>query len=302
MLKTGLALWLALLRRIPWLVPGALLLAGGIVVGSGLNPAGGSLARRFFDQAVNYTDPSGPLYRGDFAAEPGAIPDQLLVVTYNLKYAEAVDEAIVAFRAVAPLPQADIILMQEMDAPATERIARELRYNYVYYPASVAEDGDDFGNAILSRWPIYEPAKLILPGLHPLSGQQRIATRANIRIGDKDVLVYSAHTEIATAPGALREGQVAAILADIPAEAPWVIIGGDFNNVTSQSVGELTDQFAASGLSHATSGLGPTVTRYGLRPSAADHIFTRGFTAQDAGVLRDVLASDHYPLWVRLGW
>ena len=32
-------------------------------------------------------------------------------------------------------------------------------FNYVYYPASVAEDGDNFGNAILARWPISEPAK-----------------------------------------------------------------------------------------------------------------------------------------------
>jgi endonuclease/exonuclease/phosphatase family metal-dependent hydrolase len=181
-------------------------------------------------------------------------------------------------------------------------LARALGYDYVYAPASVAEDGDDFGNAILSPWPLSDARKIILPGLHPLTGQQRTATRATARVGHEDVVLYSTHIEIATAPVDLRVAQMAAVLADVPDAAERVIIGGDFNTVTGRGVAALAEQYAAGGLDHATPGLGPTLTRFGLRPSAADHLFTRGFDVLDAGVLDEVSASDHFPVWARLSW
>ena len=138
------------------------------------NPAGllARLSQRVFAQTHNYDQPDGPFYSGDYASGDYAEgePDnsaELVVVTYNLRYGEATAEAVAAWRETGPLPAADIVLLQEMDEAGVETIARELGYNYVYYPASVAEDGDDFGNAILARRPISDPAKLILPGLHP---------------------------------------------------------------------------------------------------------------------------------------
>ena len=54
-----------------------------------------------------------------------------------------------------------------MDAPRTDAVARHLQMNYVYYPGSVHENGRDFGNAVLSRWPIVADKKLILPHRDP---------------------------------------------------------------------------------------------------------------------------------------
>lgn len=248
----------------------------------------------------NHTDTAGPVFKGEYAPPPAGGANELIVVSYNLRYGEAVAEAIRAYREVRPLPAADIVLLQEMDEAGVGAIARELGYNYVYYPASVAEDGDNFGNAILARWPISDPAKLILPGLHPLTGQQRTATRAVVRVGDADVLVYSTHIEVATAPPSLREAQFAAILADVPKDAPRVIVGGDFNTITGRGVAALAAQYATEGLNHVSADLGPTFTRFGLRPSATDHLFARGFERRDAGVLRDITASDHFPVWAQL--
>jgi len=251
---------------------------------------------------TNYSDADGPLLTGHYAPATPPTPDETLVVTYNLRYAEAIDEAAVAFQTVEPLPAVDFIFLQEMDEAGVVALARALGYDYVYAPASVAEDGDDFGNAILSRWPLSDPCKIILPGLHPLTGQQRTATRATARVGEADILLYSTHIEIATAPVELRVAQMAAVLADVPEAAERVIIGGDFNVVTGQGVATLAEQYAAGDLDHTTPGLGPTLTRFGLRPAAADHLFTRGFAVLDAGVLGDVSASDHFPVWARLGW
>lgn len=247
----------------------------------------------------NYNDPDGPLFTGEFAAGRPLDSAGLLVVSYNLRYGEAIEDAIRAYRESNPLPEADIVLLQEMDEAGVGVLARELGYNYAYFPASVAEDGDNFGNAILARWPISDPFKLILPGLHPLTGQQRTATRATVTVANMPILVYSTHIEVATAPPSLREAQFAAILEDIPAAAAHVIVGGDFNTVTGWGVDALAEQFAAAGLDHASAGLGPTFTRFGMRPSATDHLFSRGFEPLDAGVLSDVTASDHFPVWAR---
>ncbi len=253
-------------------------------------------------QTENYTDPAGPLLSGRYAPPTPTPPDELIVVTYNLRYGEAISQTVAAFQTIEPLPAADFILLQEMDEAGVVALARALGYDYVYAPASVAEDGDDFGNAILSRWPLSDARKIILPGLHPLTGQQRTAMRATARVGGADLMLYSTHIEIATAPVELRVAQMAAVLADVPAAAVRVIIGGDFNVVTGEGVATLAEQYAAGGLDHATPGLGPTLTRFGLRPSAADHLFTRGFAVLDAGVLGEVSASDHFPVWARLGW
>ena len=276
-----------------------------------------NLAASLLPQTENYTDPAGPLFTGEAVLEPQPAPDEIVVVSYNLRYGEAITETIQAFQETLPLPEVDIVMLQEMDEAGVATIAEALGFNYVYYPASVAEDGDNFGNAILARWPISEPAKLILPGLHPLTGQQRTATRAVVHLGGTDVgtavrtdvgtavgtavLVYSTHIEVATTPIALRQGQFAAVTDDIPDDATHVIVGGDFNTVTGRGVKALVAQFGANDLDHATDGLGPTFTRFGLRPSATDHLFTRGFRTLDAGVLGDITASDHFPVWARLG-
>ncbi len=248
----------------------------------------------------NHSDSNGPMYTGEFAGDRPEASGELLVVSYNLRYGEAIDEMIEAFGRDEPLPAADIVLLQEMDEAGVETIARELGYDYAYFPASVAEDGDNFGNAILARWPMSEPVKLILPGLHPITGQQRTATRAVVRVEETDVLVYSTHIEVASAPPSHRAAQFAAILGDVPADAPFVIVGGDFNTVTGRGVDALVGQFGEFGFAHDTADLGPTLERFGLRPSAADHIFSRGFERKDAGVLDGITASDHFPVWVRM--
>ena len=273
--------------------------AGRVANDAMLSLSGG--LRRLRPAANNYTDSDGPLYRGALAPQPGPRPAELVVVSYNLHYGDGSAAARRAFAAGAATPLPDFILLQEANAADTETLATALGYDYVYFPASVERAGRDFGNAILSRWPLSDPTKLILPGTHPISGQQRTATRATARVDGLDVLLYSTHIEIATAPTALRVAQMATVAADVPAEAEAVIIGGDFNIVTPQGVRALVDLYAAEELDHASSGAGPTLTRFGVRV-AADHLFVRGLEVVESGVLSDVTGSDHSPIWARLRW
>src|SRR5688500_9128940 len=90
-------------------------------------------------EARNYTDPAGPRYVGGV---PSPDPDPILkVVTFNVRYARRIDRALEVLLADGPFKGADLIALQEMDAPGTERMARALGCAYVYYPASFHPGG-----------------------------------------------------------------------------------------------------------------------------------------------------------------
>ena len=245
---------------------------------------------------LNYESPVGPRYAA--VLPPKSTVEQfapvtistLRVVTYNVKFGHQVNRAIYALRHYGPLRGADIILLQEMDAPATRQIAEALEMAYVYYPAGV--DGHthrDFGNAILSRWPITADEKLLLPHLGRIRHERRIATVANVQIGAQSVRVYCLHLGTPSEIGwARRRDQAHAVLADA-AQYPLAIVGGDMN---SHGIGK---EFLNAGYLWPTEHDSWTTAIFNW-----DHIFLKGFGApfKGAGVARDTLeASDHFPVW-----
>ena len=149
---------------------------------------------------TNYEDPNEPRFEGtysdlspDDAPEPG---DAIKVVTWNIAFAKEVGEAIEELSEIEELQGADIILLQEMDEEGTEAIAKALKYDYVYYPASIHSRHErNFGNAVLSKWPIVDSEKLILPHQNPANDQIRIAVRAIVDLNGLEMPVYSVHTE-----------------------------------------------------------------------------------------------------------
>jgi len=246
---------------------------------------------------LNYPSALGPRYAGAPAAlsTVHAGGHVLRVVTYNVQWGKHIDRAINVLKTRAPLPDADIVVLQEMDADGTQRIADALGMSWVYYPAAVHPKlGHDFGNAVLSRWPIVEDEKLMLPHIGGLRHAQRIATAATVLVGAVKVRVYSAHlgTPSDIRPSKRRD-QAHTILADAAAY-PLVIIAGDMN---SHGIGK---EFVAGGF------LWPTEhNRFTTALFNWDHVFLKGFTALEGapdqrwtGVVRDTLGtSDHDPVW-----
>ncbi len=247
----------------------------------------------------NYDDPAGPVHEGHYAPSPPAFNGTVQLVSYNIKFGLRVPEATSEFKIIKPLPQSDIILLQEMDEDGTEKMARVLKYNYVYYPASVHRHGRNFGNAILSRWPIRQAEKFILPRRAPGTNQLRIAAKAIIDFGTTTLLTYSVHTEVYLSSRQHRREQVDAIVQNIEPEADRVVVGGDFNSVRRRHISRLEEQFGSIGMQRLSRGLGPTIRKYKFQPSAADHIFGRGVALKDKGKVPTVVSSDHFPVWVR---
>ena len=244
---------------------------------------------------LNYVGAHGPRYVG--GAAPAlrmaavASARDVRLVTFNIQFALHVDRAITLFDSLPALRDADIITLQEMDVAGTRRMAMALGMHYVYYPATVhPKTGRDFGNAILSRWPIVADQKIILPHLARFEKTERIATAASVRIGDRAVRVYSVHlaTRLGLGPGARRD-QADAVLADAAA-FPYVIIAGDMNG---HGIGRT---FRAAGYRWLTEHNPATdhFFRY-------DHVFLKGLqpaAGTNTGVIRDNRgASDHRPVW-----
>jgi len=250
----------------------------------------------------NFEEPEGPRFTGEYATEPTEFDGELKVITWNIRFAEDVETAVSELQSIPDLQDAGILLLQEMDEQGVDEIARELGYNYVYYPASLhSHHNRNFGNAILAKWPITDDKKLMLPHENPSNEQTRIAVRGTVDIGGQDLLVYSVHTETYWLSQSRRNAQAEAIVADILAqpEQGLVIVGGDFNSITDPDVGDLDEIFAQAGLERVSAGAGSSVEVAGIGIEA-DHLFARGFTPKDNGVYQDTAASDHFPVWAVL--
>jgi endonuclease/exonuclease/phosphatase family metal-dependent hydrolase len=245
-------------------------------------------------KARNYTDPNAPRYETSHGV-PGTPNGILRVVSFNLKYAEKVDEAIADFRDTAALRDPDILALQEMDAEGTERVARALEMNSVFFPAAIhPRTGREFGNALLSPWPLEDARKLILPGESRFTGLKRAATVATVSLPRHRVRAYSVHIETPFHLGSKgRRAQVQAIVDDARASLLPVVVAGDFNSRG------LSEPFEEAGYLWLTRNLRNTSGWWAL-----DHIFARGLEPPGpaaAGVAEDVYdASDHKAVWALL--
>ena len=250
--------------------------------------------------ATNYLESEAPKFTGDFTETVSAPKKTLKVVTFNIKYAQKIDQAIDELAKFPELRDVDIFLLQEMDLKGTERIARALQYNYVYYPASLHPRYDKyFGNAIISRWPIGETNKVLLPHKNPVNKQRRIAISATILVGNDTLKVYSVHAEVPILTRTKRVEQVKTLIRHISEqkEFPYIIVGGDFNTALKKDIKVFTTIFTNENFEWATEGIGATAKL----SMALDHIYTKGMEVIDAGKIENTRASDHLPVWVVLG-
>jgi len=249
---------------------------------------------------INYPDSDRPLFSGQYSDGPPDTNGVIKVVTWNIAFAKEVEQAIEEFRVNEELQGAGIILLQEMDEAGTEAIARELNYDYVYYPASIHSRHDrNFGNAVLSKWPILDSEKIILPHQNPTNEQIRIAVRALLSVEGHEVPVYSVHTETFWLGSQGRNDQFAYLADRYGPDNEFVIAGGDFNTVTPASRASLDERFRQVDMARVSEGAGETKS-IGTVGFTLDHIYARGLYPLDTGVVDEAEASDHKPVWVDL--
>ncbi len=231
-----------------------------------------------------------------------ATPDSLIVVSYNIQYGDHIPLAAKDLCSNRRLRAADLIFLQEMDPTGTRTLARELGYDFVYFPASRHPKHHRlFGNAILSRWRIFNPRLVLLSHEGLLAGTQRVAVLATIDLGRLHLRVANVHTTTIITPREQRLQQFDEILREFPPAASLALVAGDFNTVSGNDTARLRDMFRRSGFRMARLPEGPSIrTRHAALLDSMpvlDHIFYRGLSFASAGIQSTAKASDHYPIW-----
>ncbi len=257
---------------------------------------------------TNYTDPFGPLYWYVSTESPTYHGQQIVVISYNIELGKKLDQVIREMGEDSIWLSADIILLQEAELPGIVQIAQGRSLNYVYYPSAVhSKRKTAFGNAILSRWPLKDPTKIVLPHFEPLRRQNRIGTAATVMVGERDIRVISAHTEMFRMGLGDRLDQIDSLASAIDNNFTYIVVGGDFNTVLHQVLQRFDRSFERIGMLRASEGVASTadVGPLGIIGLHLDHIYTKGFVITGSGVLTETRASDHHPVWIRgrfAGW
>jgi endonuclease/exonuclease/phosphatase family metal-dependent hydrolase len=248
----------------------------------------------------DYSDAQGPRYTGAYAPPGRNFNGRLRVVTWNLFYGERLEQAIQTIKDAPELRDADVLLLQEIDAAGVETLAERLGYNYLFYPAILDHHRRvEYGDAILSKWPLSQPTKTILPVFLPGWLEGRISASANLSIGDKEITVYSTHLDITWMIFQRGETQAQALRKAAGATGRFTIIGGDFNTWNLPSIRNLERQMGKIGLERLSEGAGYTFEWNGLKLTL-DHIFSETGLDVRSGVYRQTEASDHFPVWAEI--
>ncbi len=248
----------------------------------------------------SYDGSPGPSYSGNYATSQPEFQGTLRAVSYNIQWAEKLDAAVDDLSNTSALKNADVILLQEAHTSAAEAIARRLNYNYVFYPTAMYRQSREFGNAVLSRWPIKEHWKVVLPHENPLRKMHRIAVLSVLDVAGSEVLVGNVHTHTMLYANAVRLDQMAHVADNLEKKYSFGIIGGDFNTDSGYIVREMERIFLRSGYTRATGDIGPTHKRdlLGIVDLELDHLFVKGMAVVSAGKAEDATASDHLPIWL----
>ena len=197
------------------------------------------------------------------------------------------------------LADADILLLQEMIPSSVQKIAADLDYNYIFYPAVLHPIlNANFGNAVLSKWPITFDENIIFPPIRE-KNRHRVAVAAKLKINGRDVLVYSLHMGVFMKPRQ-RSRQIQGILDVIDQDIEYCIIAGDFNTIKKKDRNEIIKTFSQAGFKHATSNVDWTYKHWYFMnyKSVFDHIFVRGLKILRSGKVDDRTPSDHLPVWM----
>lgn len=252
---------------------------------------------------LTYNDPNQPIYSKP-ALPQASLPKPhiaLKVVSYNIQHADRVDKAVELLRSHEALKDADILCLQEMDLPGIQKIADQLGYGYVYYPTvrHIVTD-KDFGNAILSRWPLSKSQKHILP-LGRMTQMQRIMVSANVHLGDKEIYACCLHDDIYLSAYTKRD-MARFVLKTIPDDADYVIVAGDFNTYSQRAQKSVEKEFEEERFIVSTPDVRWTYKHWYFlnKKSKLDHIFSHNMQVVDSGIIFDRTASDHMPIWTKL--
>lgn len=221
------------------------------------------------------------------------------IVSYNIRHARGLDDKVDISRVAAVLKDsgAQLIGLQEVDKylPRShfQHQAKELGLllnKFWAYGPNLQWCAAQYGNAILSRWPIHQYRQYMLPS----KGEQRGLLEAEILLGRHRISFFCTHLGLNRAERLEQVQEIVRIISHTPGP---VILVGDFNDVPASP--EYT--MLTSVLLDATSAVGGFKTYPSHQPQEQiDFVFiSPHWRVLGARTLLSN-ASDHLPVLVEL--
>jgi len=228
--------------------------------------------------------------------------EELAIVSYNIKHGVNMQNKLKLEDTAEVLKnlKANVIALQEVDNQCgrsgkvnqAKFLGEQLGMHYVFGSA-MKFDGGDYGQAILSKYPILETKTHKLPG----DGEPRIALEVVVEpVKGKKMSFVSIHFDYRSEEQ--RQPQIQALFKALAEVKHPVILLGDFNaRPESPSIALFKKDW------HNVAKLGPNLTSPADKPrSEIDYFMLRGW--KTAGVKCKVIeeknVSDHRPLKMML--
>ena len=164
---------------------------------------------------------------------------RLRILSYNIHHAEGVDGKLDVPRIAQVIlsVKPDLVALQEVDKNTTRtgkvnqdiELAHLTKMNSVF-GSNITFQGGQYGNAILSKFPIIKNKNFLLPNVD--SGEQRGLLRSQIQISNKEnILFFSTHLDHRRSDTErLASAEAINQIISLDNKSP-AILAGDFNDV-----------------------------------------------------------------------
>ncbi len=229
----------------------------------------------------------------------------LRVLTYNLHHGEGTD-GVVNLERIAKVvvsAQPDLVALQEVDrrAQRTGKVDQAAEYirligMHGWYGAAMPFQGGEYGQVLLSRWPLMDPRVLRLPGTP--GREPRIAVTSSVDVpGLGRIQWCGAHLD-ASSDDKDRWEQAGALLREFEGSAFPVLMAGDFNATPESRVMQRLLEARTGWFDTAGSQGAPTSPAEAPK-SRIDYVLARPgdrWRAIESVVLPEAVASDHRAL------
>ena len=232
----------------------------------------------------------------------------LKVMTYNIHHCNPPSAGIkIDVEAIARIitgEKPDFVALQEVDVN-TERSGKELNQAKelarltgmnVFFSKAIDHQGGDYGVAVLSRFPILDSTRFILPVDPTIGGETRTVAAVTVEpTRGKRIIFASTHLDLKE-PNRLTQAEL--LLKHFGSTALPVILGGDFNAQADSKVIQLFDKTFVRSCQPCA----PTIPV--KNPNRAiDFVMYKqdgSLKSVSTNVINEQYASDHLPVVVEL--
>jgi endonuclease/exonuclease/phosphatase family metal-dependent hydrolase len=225
------------------------------------------------------------------------------VLTYNIHHGEGIDGKIDLERIAALIKEnkADIVALQEVDK-GVERTARrdlpaelaKLTGMNVYFDRNIFYQGGDYGNAVLTRFPIKKKKNTHYKMLR--EGEQRGVLQLVLDVHGKDLLFMDTHIDYRPddAERVINADELKQIVAD--AGKMPIILCGDFNDNPESRTHQKIEKFLSDTWQLIGQGNGLSYSS-GQPSERIDYIWISKTNIQPLKIeVLKSIASDHLPV------